>query len=224
MRPTTAILLFSRSAAAEAVAKPLLGRSAQAQRLAQRMVAVAHSTAEKTGLPVFVVSEAHQRGTSFGERFYNAFNDVFQQGFEAVMAIGNDCLSLDAVLLKRAACQLERGSDVVLGEATDGGVYLMGLTQKSFQNIDFQSIKWQTSAVFSDLQVQILGSGLTISYLQVLSDVDTPADLKRVSLGLPRSWQLFLRGLCVPPPQYVRPEGCFSARSLMLTSVSRRAP
>lgn len=126
----TAILLFARTAEAEARHKSVGGnRGASANyRLLKTLVHHATDVAEQSGLPVFHISELEQRGHSFGARLYHAFEQVYAQGFERVIAIGSDCAHLTPTMLSNAAQQLSKRS-MVLGPARDGGVYLMGLTQ-----------------------------------------------------------------------------------------------
>ena len=89
-----AILLFSRTATAEAAAKPLAMGKRSAESVADFMVNHIKKLTAKTKLPVFFFSEKQQRGDTFGERFANAFEDVFALGYQNVIAIGNDCLTV----------------------------------------------------------------------------------------------------------------------------------
>lgn len=173
MNHITAILFFSRTAQAEAQAKPLVLGKTSAQKVADLAIQQAKKTALATGLPVFHVSEKQQYGNTFGERFANAFEDIYVQGFENVIAIGNDCLTLTADNILNAE-ELLATTPSVLGPTFDGGVYLIGFQKKSFSKDVFKSIDWQTEKVFS--QLSLLNENIKL--LPILSDIDTFQDLK----------------------------------------------
>jgi rSAM/selenodomain-associated transferase 1 len=61
-----------------------------------------------------------------GVRIHHAIVCVQQCGYSHVLAIGTDSPSLPAEYLKQAAVALST-HDLVLGPATDGGYYLIGL-------------------------------------------------------------------------------------------------
>lgn len=173
-----AILLFSRTAAAEAAAKPLAMGKRSAESVADFMVNHIKKLTAKTQLPVFFFSEKQQRGDTFGERFANAFEDVFALGFEHVIAIGNDCLTVSTTDILAAAKALKT-TPSVLGATTDGGAYLIGLQQVAFQKNAFQNIHWQTDTVFDELVQFIENQNLTLHFLSPKSDIDHISDWKK---------------------------------------------
>ncbi len=176
-----AILLFSRTATAEAAAKPLALGKRSAESVAGFMVNHIKKLTAKTQLPVLFFSEQQQRGDTFGERFANAFEDLFALGYERVIAIGNDCLTVSTSDILRAAKALKT-TPSVLGATTDGGAYLIGLDKSVFQKNDFQNIHWQTSATFSELVQFIEKQSFTTFFLSDKSDVDSVADWKNTLL------------------------------------------
>jgi len=147
----TALLLFIRDVDEETRVKHLtsLGRSTEREVvkvLNRRVLRVAR----RTGLPTVVVSGKEQRGADFGERFTHAFSKVFDAGYERVVAIGNDCLSLDERQLLEAAEALQ-SRDMVLGPAYDGGAYIVGLSRSLFEAGAFEQLPWQRAELFSAL-------------------------------------------------------------------------
>lgn len=183
--PQTAILVFSRSAIAESKHKRLAHTQSQTQDLAAQMIKHTKSTVSATDLPFFIISEEQQRGQSFGEKMANAFQDVFAQGFYNVIAVGNDCISLSALDIIYAADVLQK-SKAVIGPTLDGGAYLIGLTQKSFDYEAFKNLAWQSSATFEHL-FEYFNLFLTIpTVLDYKADVDCISDwnlaLQSVSL------------------------------------------
>lgn len=175
----TAILLFSRSATAEAAAKPLSTNPRSARSVASFLINRSKNIVSKTDLPTFFFSEKQQRGDTFGERFANAFEDVFARGFERVIAIGNDCLTVNTSDILAAKNALKTGPSV-FGATTDGGAYLIGLQRLTFQKATFQNLDWQTNDVFSQLVQFIENQGQTTVFLSEKSDIDHAADWQKV--------------------------------------------
>lgn len=115
-----------------------------------------------------------QRGLDLGERLIQAIELAFEQGMQRVVTIGTDCPGLDTVLMQQAFQGLSQ-SDLVLGPATDGGYYLIGLRQ--FIPDLFVGIHWGSEMVLQQTIEIAESMGLTISYLDPLTDVDRPEDL-----------------------------------------------
>lgn len=114
-----------------------------------------------------------------GEKMLNSLTQVFsQKNQQAVIIIGIDCPDLDEIILKEAfeACQKY---SVVLGEAEDGGYYLIGLNQVIPQL--FNKIKWGSNEVFKTTKNRAEKLQLTIYNLPVLNDIDRPEDVKVLS-------------------------------------------
>lgn len=177
-----ALLLFTRTPEEEVRQKALLpgvpGRAAAG--VVRRLIAHTRSLARKSGLPLFVVTSAEQVGSSFGERLYHAFCSVFARGFRSVIAIGNDCPQLAAQDLQ-AAHQLLQQGQAVLGPATDGGVYLLGLTREQLPGQEaFTAVRWHSAQVQKDLEQVLALPGGPVALLRPLADVDEAADLHRV--------------------------------------------
>jgi uncharacterized protein len=176
-QPHTALLIFSRSAAGESVFKPLLRRGTAVQRyaVANLFINFSRRVARQTDFPVFEISERAQRGGTFGERFADAFRQVFEQGYDRVIAIGNDCPALTAKDILRAAAHLEQ-SHMVFGPAADGGAYLVGLRREAFAERVFADLAWQTDHTLAALKAHADGD---FQLLSEKSDVDSAADLQR---------------------------------------------
>lgn len=116
-----------------------------------------------------------QQGCGLGERLLHAFGNAFDEGARRVLAVGIDCPGLTSALSRQALDALE-SHDVVLGPATDGGYYLIGLRRPVpalFAGIDWGSEKVfeQTEAIAQQLQ-------LRIAKLDPLGDIDEPDDLE----------------------------------------------
>lgn len=109
-----------------------------------------------------------------GARMAEAFQAAFAAGMKQVMTIGTDCPGLDAGKMAQAFRALQ-DHDLVLGPATDGGYYLIGLRQ--FFPALFAEIAWGTSEVFQKTVEIAQSLGLAIARLDPLTDVDRPADI-----------------------------------------------
>ena len=109
-----------------------------------------------------------------GERMQQAFKESFQEGAESTIVIGSDCPALSPALLRDGFENLAH-QPVVLGPATDGGYYLIGLTRHIPQL--FRGITWGSDRVLNET-VRILSDlKLTPALLTALDDIDRPEDL-----------------------------------------------
>ena len=110
-----------------------------------------------------------------GEKLKNSFDEAFSCGAIRVVAIGCDCPSLSKEHLGRAFDALYQ-KDLVLGPATDGGYYLVGIKYP----IDalFEDIPWGTDKVLETTVSLAQQLGLSIEILEELHDIDEPEDLK----------------------------------------------
>jgi uncharacterized protein len=113
---------------------------------------------------------------SLGLRMKRAFDQAFQAGCSRVVLIGSDIPGLNAEILQEAFSALS-SYDLVLGPARDGGYYLIGMPL--FYPFLFDRIPWGESAVLKKTLALALArrSGLKISLLEELDDIDCPADL-----------------------------------------------
>lgn len=130
-----------------------------------------------------------QRGESLGERLVHAFESAFGRGYRSVIVIGSDIPDLPDGVLRSAVASLNDGSDqVVLGPATDGGYYLIGLNRLHRQL--FRGIDWSTEHVLRQTIERAAERDLPILRLEEWSDVDDLGDLDtfaQVGLSAPRT-------------------------------------
>jgi rSAM/selenodomain-associated transferase 1 len=117
-----------------------------------------------------------QEGQDLGERMAGAFARSFEMGMDKVVLIGTDCPTLQSQHLNEAFEALT-DSDLVLGPATDGGYYLIGMKRRA--DYLFEGISWSTSQVLTETLNVASQHGLTTTLLQELNDVDTSEDWER---------------------------------------------
>lgn len=115
-----------------------------------------------------------QPAGDLGARMTAAFDDAFAAGAGRVAIIGTDCPGLRASHLTQALARLET-ADLVLGPATDGGYYLLGLRQP--HPALFQQKAWSTDSVLRDTLADARRLGLRVALLPELRDVDNADDL-----------------------------------------------
>ncbi|MGD9791194.1 MAG: TIGR04283 family arsenosugar biosynthesis glycosyltransferase [Phycisphaerales bacterium] len=118
-----------------------------------------------------------------GARMLAAMRSMLRTAPAAVL-IGTDCPDLSPGILA-AAFDALRDADVVLGPASDGGYYLIGL-RRPMPTL-FENMEWSTSTVLSCTLERAAALGASVRLLPMLSDVDEPQDLavwERVSADL----------------------------------------
>ncbi len=108
-----------------------------------------------------------------GRRMRTMFDRAFEVA-DRVVVIGTDAPMVGADTVHRALEALD-SADVVLGPATDGGYYLMGLRAPS--PALFTDIPWSTETVLRDTVARARESGARVTYLELESDIDTADDL-----------------------------------------------
>ncbi len=115
-----------------------------------------------------------------GERMSRAFFDSFEEGAARAVITGIDCPDVSADILDSAFDELNR-HDVVLGPATDGGYYLVGVRNSAQARAIprlFEGIRWGTEEVLAQTQAIIEELGLSSFRLAPLDDVDRPEDIR----------------------------------------------
>lgn len=98
-------------------------------------------------------------------------NDAFARG--PALIIGSDCPYVTPKDVREADEAL-RSHDVVIGPATDGGYWLIGLNGP--QPSLFTNISWSSESVLAETLSRAKASGLKVHLLRLLTDVDTAAD------------------------------------------------
>lgn len=134
-----------------------------------------------------------QPAGDLGQRMQHAFKSTLAEGASGTMAaigVGTDIPHLSPALLQQAHKSLV-SHDIVLGPATDGGYYLIGM--KVFHPELFANIDWGTERVYSQTRAIATQLGLRIAALAKLSDVDQPEDLDTLTAD-PRFFDIINKG------------------------------
>ena len=117
-----------------------------------------------------------QEGNDLGDRMKSAFKTLFTDGYNKIVIIGTDCFELEQEDIEQAFSLLDH-SKVVIGPATDGGYYLLGMSE--FMRVLFENIEWSTNWVFDQTMAACKAMNVNVSLLRKLNDIDTMEDLKR---------------------------------------------
>lgn len=201
MNPT---LLVVAKAPVPGLAKTRIGQvtgHARAAEIAAAALLDTLATASATGWPVVVAMTgqldqaarrdeiaaalAHtrvvrQRGEGFGERLANAHLDA-DAGL-GVVQVGMDSPQVTVEDYAQAAAALRRGS-TVLGPASDGGWWLLGVQRGS----DAAPLPRVEMSRADTAEQTIAALGGEVDLLRTLTDIDTWADVLAVAAELPGS-------------------------------------
>lgn len=124
---------------------------AKNRRVAAALYEHTRRAATDSGLPVFEVNGAQQRGSTFGARLANAFADAFAEGYDRIIAVGSDCPTLHEVDWSAVTNRLKEGTPVLGPTPDQEGTYLIGLTRAQFEQKAFAALPWKSPALFSAL-------------------------------------------------------------------------
>lgn len=117
-----------------------------------------------------------QASADLGGKMQQAFETVLAAGHDRAVIVGSDLPLLSTEIVQSALTALD-DNEFVIGPATDGGYYLLGMKQPTPQL--FCDMEWSTDTVFLHTLDRIFPSSVWL--LPDLSDVDYLQDLA----GLP---------------------------------------
>jgi|ERR1043166_2196247 rSAM/selenodomain-associated transferase 1 len=120
---------------------------------------------------------AHPQGEGdLGARLESAFAQHFADGAERAVIIGSDCPEVLSADIEAAWSWLQT-HDLVLGPATDGGYWLIGVREA--QPLLWKDIAWGTGQVLEQTLHRAKVPGLRTRLLRTLTDIDTADDWRR---------------------------------------------
>ncbi len=121
-----------------------------------------------------------QQGEDLGERMANAFKAGFKAGYKRIAIIGSDLYDLSSEDLEEAFKMLQV-TDFVLGPASDGGYYLLGMNH--FIPDIFINKNWGSSSVLEDTLADLKNKNVYL--LETKNDVDVLEDIANVPVFQP---------------------------------------
>ena len=174
----TALLVFSLSAKREMRRKNIFGKRnfVESKPIFDALIQQTKTLAARADIDVVWMDEETQRGSSFSTRIANAFQDLYDAGYDRVVSIGNDSPDLTITILKKAIQALQH-QDMVVGPSHDGGVYLLGLHKSVFDKSNFEKLPWQTAKLYKVITKSALQGRLGFKVFQKLSDIDNGSDI-----------------------------------------------
>jgi rSAM/selenodomain-associated transferase 1 len=118
-----------------------------------------------------------QADAAFGNVLHGATRDLLAMGHDCVVLVNGDSPTLPTALLVETIETLRRGGDrMVLGPASDGGYYLIGLKQPHRRL--FEEIDWGTGVVAGQTLERARQIGLESVVLREWYDVDDAETLR----------------------------------------------
>ncbi len=192
----TAILFFARTPKKEALVKKFFNNHTLAEKTASYLWNYHFELFHKTGLDVFWSNEETQRGTSFGKKIYNAFVDVFEEGYDNVIVFPADIPGLTLQKLEWYIQKLNK-VDVVLAPDQRGGIAFFGLSKTSFDNLSFDELPWRTNKLFTTFIDKIKEIGHRFFAYSKLYDINNGKELVRMIISklLPKLFLLYIQSL-----------------------------
>lgn len=118
-------------------------------------------------------NKKEQTKGDLGQKMKAAFESAFEEGAQKVVIVGTDIQDLDKKVIDQAFKKLDT-NDVVIGPASDGGYYLLGM--KNLKPKAFELKEWSTAEVFNQTIDALKGE--KISILEQKNDVDYLEDIK----------------------------------------------
>jgi rSAM/selenodomain-associated transferase 1 len=115
-----------------------------------------------------------QHGADLGDRMCNAILAEQSSGLGKMIVIGSDCPALQEQHINDAFAALN-SYDIVIGPASDGGYYLIGMN--TCHKALFAGIEWSTSRVLEQTRQKCAALNLSCFLLPTLHDVDEEQDL-----------------------------------------------
>lgn len=145
----------------------------------------------RTALARFEVIE--QCGANFAQRLANAHRECAELTDLPVLQIGMDTPQADTVLLRRCAETLMAHGGAILGTASDGGWWALGISDPVTAAV-LADVPMSTAHTGEATRAALVAAGVTVTDLPVLDDVDTAADAVRVATD-PRCGNNFHRAV-----------------------------
>jgi uncharacterized protein len=122
-----------------------------------------------------------QNGQSVTERLINVSRTLFDMGVKRVLFVCSDNPLLDPLILK-AAFELLKDNNAVLGPTFDGGFYLLGLDGHYPELVD--GIDWKPGSVYRQIRDKLDAGGMAWQELEISYDIDRPEELEQLYCDL----------------------------------------
>jgi glycosyltransferase A (GT-A) superfamily protein (DUF2064 family) len=119
-----------------------------------------------------------QAEAGFGRRLLGAIRRAGEEAGGPLIVVGSDTPALDGELLRQALAALARDpQEVVIGPATDGGIYLLAFAAPLVAELE--AVPWRSRRTLSALVAAVRRTGRPVRLLPALADLDGRSDLER---------------------------------------------
>jgi len=118
-----------------------------------------------------------QNTASIPERSSMALSESFRSGYERVIVIGTNCLTLNKTIIK-AGFLLLRKNHVVIGPSFNGKYYLLGMSRHIPQA--FKGIDWGSQDVYVRLRSNLKNPKIKVQELELSYMVNTIDELNQL--------------------------------------------
>ncbi len=108
-----------------------------------------------------------------GVRMEFSFQQAFCEGADYVVLTGSDIPGLSSDTIVQAFTLLEQHKGVI-GPASDGGYYLIGMRSPGAHL--FNGITWSTNTVLAQTEERAAKQGMTLVHLSTFADMDDAAE------------------------------------------------
>ena len=122
-----------------------------------------------------------QEGTDLGGKMFNALQYVLGRGYDVVVLTGADLPLMTAAHLESGFAVLD-AADISIGPTSDGGYYLVGMKQP--HRAIFENQRSGGETVLENTKAAGEAAGLTVVLANPCDDVDTPEDLRTLTMEL----------------------------------------
>ncbi len=119
--------------------------------------------------------QAQDKG-SLGHRMKSAFKQGFNNGYKKIVIVGSDCYEINTSIINESFYRLDH-YDVVLGPASDGGYYLLGM--KYLIPELFEGKTFSTDKVLEEAIDSIAKLYKSFFLLPTLNDIDNEEDARK---------------------------------------------
>jgi rSAM/selenodomain-associated transferase 1 len=142
---------------------------------ADKFVYYAGAVVQKDDWDPEVFRKKLQTEGDLGTKMYHAFLELFELGYQKVIIVGSDLYDLTTTEIDQAFSALNE-HDIVLGPASDGGYYLLGM--KTMHTEVFRNKEWGTASVLKETLADLRKN--SVYTLKEKNDVDVLEDIKDV--------------------------------------------
>jgi uncharacterized protein len=127
-----------------------------------------------------------QAAADLGGRLIAAFRAEQFRAAPVVAAVGSDHPALALSALEKLVGAVERGADVALIPARDGGYCAIALSSRIDPQVVFDEVPWSSAHTLDRTLARIRARRLSLAMLEPSYDVDRPEDLELLRRDLAR--------------------------------------